>query len=115
MDKTTQQQGLGKDLIESVRANTIEIFKAPVLSSALDADEFMSSAPLTDTGNAECFQNEFGNDYRYNVSNKQWLRWNDVIWSEDNSGNIDSDILAVIRGRQRVTVSLDFVGIQSRT
>jgi putative DNA primase/helicase len=111
MDNTTQNnsqgQAFGRDFAESIRAEADEGFNAPVSSSDLDADEFMAAAPLTDTGNAECFQNEFGNDYRYNISNNQWLRWNDVIWLEDQASSIDSDILAVIRRRQRVATSAE--------
>jgi putative DNA primase/helicase len=111
MDNTTQNnsqgQATGKDFADAIRAEADEIFNAPVSSSDLDADEFMAAAPLTDTGNAECFQNEFGNDYRYNISNKQWLRWNDVIWLEDQASSIDSDILAVIRRRQTVATSAE--------
>ncbi len=111
MDNTTQNnsqgQATGKDFADAIRAEADEIFNAPVSSSDLDADEFMAAAPLTDTGNAECFQNEFGNDYRYNINNNQWLRWNDVIWSEDQSSSIDADILFVIRSRQRVAASAE--------
>jgi putative DNA primase/helicase len=111
MDKETQNnsqgQAVGKDFAESIRAKTAENFNAPDLSSHLDADEFMAAASLTDTGNAECFQNEFGNDYLYNKSNNQWLQWNDVIWSADQTGSIDADILSVIRGRQRVAASAE--------
>jgi putative DNA primase/helicase len=103
----SQGQAFGKDFAESIRAKTAESFNAPVSSYDLDADEFMATAPLTDTGNAECFQNEFGNDYRYNKSNNQWLRWNDVIWLEDLSSNIDSDILGIIRRRQMVATSAE--------
>ncbi len=110
MDNETQTnsqgQAIGKDFAESIRANTDEILNSPVLDSDLDKDEFMATAPLTDTGNAECFQNEFGKDYRYNINNNQWLRWNDVIWTAE-ANDIDSDILGVIRSRQRVAASAE--------
>jgi putative DNA primase/helicase len=111
MDNTPQNnsqgQATGKDFADAIRAEAEEKFNTPVSSSDLDADEFMADAALTDTGNAECFQNEHGKDYRYNINNNQWLRWNDVIWSEDQSSSIDAAILSVIRRRQRVATSAE--------
>jgi putative DNA primase/helicase len=74
-------------------------------TNAGDADSFMETAPLTDTGNAECFENEFGSDYLYNITNNQWLRWNDVIWEADKNNKVDSDILSTVRRRQIVAAS----------
>ncbi len=81
----------------------------------MDADEYLASASLTDTGNAECFQNEFGDDYLYNKSNNQWLKWNDVIWSDNQSSNIDADILAVIRRRQKVAINAETSRIKDKS
>jgi putative DNA primase/helicase len=74
-------------------------------TNAGDADSFMETAPLTDTGNAECFENEFGSDYLYNITNNQWLRWNDVIWEADKNNKVDSDILSIVRRRQIVAIA----------
>jgi putative DNA primase/helicase len=69
-----------------------------------DVEDFLANAPLTDTGNAECFAAEFGNLYRHNKTNDTWLRWNGVIWEADKAGQIDDDILSSIRHRQIVTL-----------
>ncbi len=69
-----------------------------------DVEDILTNAPLTDTGNAECFAAEFGNLYRHNKTNNVWLRWNGVIWEADKAGQLDDDILSSIRHRQIVTL-----------
>lgn len=38
---------------------------------------------LNDTGNAHRFVDMFGNDLRYNVDNKLWMKWNGNFWQFD--------------------------------
>jgi putative DNA primase/helicase len=72
-----------------------------------DVEDFMSNAPLTDTGNAECFEFEHGSEYRHNITNNQWLRWNGIIWEADKNSKIDADILSIVRHRQSVAVGAE--------
>ncbi len=71
-----------------------------------DVEDFLANAPLTDTGNAECFAAEFGNLYRHNATNEQWLRWNGVVWAVDKTSQIDADILSTIRHRQSLVANI---------
>jgi hypothetical protein len=52
---------------------------------AEDVEDFLANAPLTDTGNAECFEVKFGNLYRHNKTNDTWLRWDGVVWQTDKA------------------------------
>ncbi|MCA1623851.1 MAG: phage/plasmid primase, P4 family [Acidobacteria bacterium] len=64
--------------------------------------DYLVKAPLTDTGNAECFAIEHGENYRYNKTNKSWYFWDEVVWKEDKTDGINTAILSTIRNRQRV-------------
>lgn len=44
--------------------------------------------PLTDTGNAERFYDQFGEFFRYNTDNQYFMFWNGKTWTKDNKGNI---------------------------
>jgi putative DNA primase/helicase len=70
-----------------------------------DLEDFMLKAPLTDTGNAECFAAESGNSYRYNKTNDQWMYWDGIIWKVDKSNKVDTDILSTIRYRQNIVAN----------
>jgi putative DNA primase/helicase len=64
--------------------------------------DYLVNAPLTDTGNAECFAVECGDSYRYNTTNISWYYWNEVVWKEDKTNSINIAILSTIRNRQQV-------------
>lgn len=76
------------------------IDQSQAMPTSSEIDDFFLSAPLTDTGNAECFALKFGQNYRFNGTNNQWLKWNGVIWEIDNASNIDTDILKTVRHRR---------------
>jgi phage/plasmid-associated DNA primase len=68
----------------------------------VDVEEFMATAPLTDTGVAECFAVKFGANYRCNATADKWSYFSDSHWQEDKTGKVDNDILSTIRHRQTV-------------
>ena len=69
-------------------------------------DDYLMTAPLTDTGNAECFLKEYGDKFVFNKTNQEWYQWNGVIWNEDKINAVDDAILKVIRNRQNVTLEM---------
>ena len=44
--------------------------------------------PLTDTGNAERFYDQFGENFKYNKENQYFMFWNGKTWTKDIKGNI---------------------------
>lgn len=66
--------------------------------------DYLTTAPLSDAGNAECFELEFGNKFKFNTTNKTWYRWDGIIWKEDKISIIESAILKTIRNRQIATI-----------
>ena len=44
--------------------------------------------PLTDTGNAERFYDQFGENFKYNKDNQYFMFWNGKTWTKDIKGNI---------------------------
>lgn len=44
--------------------------------------------PLTDTGNAERFYDQFGEYFKYNKDNNYFMFWNGKTWTKDIKGNI---------------------------
>jgi putative DNA primase/helicase len=74
-----------------------------------DVEHILMNAPLTDTGNAECFAAESGNFYRYNETVGQWLKWNGVVWKVDKNSNVDADILSTVRHRQSIALHAENV------
>lgn len=44
--------------------------------------------PLTDTGNAERFYDQFGENFKYNKDNQCFMFWNGKTWTKDVKGNI---------------------------
>jgi hypothetical protein len=78
-------------------------------------DKFFLSAPLTDTGNAECFVHKYKKSYRFNVSIRQWMKWNGVVWETDHTSQIDADILATVRLRRSLCEKQEvFDDVQSK-
>lgn len=69
-------------------------------------DDYLMTAPLTDTGNAECFLMEYGNKFIFNKTNQEWYQWSGVIWNEDKINAVDDAILKVIRSRQNITLEM---------
>jgi putative DNA primase/helicase len=87
------------DLMKLEDNSTVDNF----IYDAFDAD-YLRDAPLTDTGNAECFLYENGENYRYNKTNGKWYLWDGVIWKKDEKEEINSKILGTIRRRQQAVV-----------
>ncbi len=69
--------------------------------------DYLVEAPLTDTGNAECFAVECGDRYSYNKTNKSWYQWDEVAWKEDKTDGINTAILSTIRNRQQVIATYE--------
>ncbi len=69
-------------------------------------DDYLITAPLTDTGNAECFLMEYENEFIFNKTNQEWYQWNGVIWNKDKINAVDDAILKMIRSRQNVTLEM---------
>ena len=44
--------------------------------------------PLTDTGNAERFYDQFGEYFRFNQDNNYFMFWNGKTWTKDIKGNV---------------------------
>ena len=44
--------------------------------------------PLTDTGNAERFYDQFGENFKYNKDNQYFMFWNGKTWIKDTKGNV---------------------------
>ena len=47
---------------------------------------------LNDTGNAHRFADDFGDDVRYNVDNRQWMTWNGRFWQFDVAESIKNHV-----------------------
>jgi putative DNA primase/helicase len=92
------------DAILNEAASLISDDLDPVNLADEEIEDFLSKAPLTDTGNAECFAIESGADYRYNATNNEFLHWNGTIWEVDKKGKVETDILSTIRHRQMVAI-----------
>jgi putative DNA primase/helicase len=109
----TQQPATQKIDAEAIRAEFEALTKQnpadTIGENAEFVEDFLATAKLTDTGNAECFEVKFGNDYRHNKTNDTWLRWNGVIWEADKAGQIDDDILLSVRHRQIVALHAENV------
>lgn len=61
-------------------------FKASIESLLSKAIEYKHKAKpfnTTDTGNAERLVYHYGEDLRFRVDSKEWLKWNKVKWSND--------------------------------
>ena len=43
---------------------------------------------LTDTGNAERFYDQFGENFKYNKENQYFMFWNGKTWTKDIKGNV---------------------------
>ena len=91
--------------VESIRAEAERIFNSDDEAENIDIEELLSEAPLTDTGNAECFACEFGQDYRYDNISGEWLRWEHNCWRKDKKNRVDADILLTVRRRQSAVIS----------
>lgn len=44
--------------------------------------------PLTDTGNAERFYDQFGENFKYNKDNQYFMFWDGKTWTKDIKGNV---------------------------
>lgn len=109
---------LGEDLLESNNTALMRLEKGiTVYDSAIDGinQDYLIDFPLTDTGNAECFLFEYGENCRYNKTNGKWYQWNGVVWEEDEKEEVNNKILITIRKRQQAVVSsFDNRGIEDR-
>lgn len=57
-------------------------------SGDLHAGEDSKGYELSDTGNAERFIAEFGQDLRYNTDNKAWMAWDGATWRRDEKQQV---------------------------
>lgn len=64
-----------------------------------DPSDKIAKLDNSDAGNEAVFEMFFGEEYRYNVTGRQWLRWNGVYWEPDTLNSIDRAMLAVANAR----------------
>jgi putative DNA primase/helicase len=64
------------------------------------------TAPLTDTGNAECFEKTYGDRFRYDHALRQWAVFNGHHWRFDQTAEVDRASLVVIRARQAAALTI---------
>jgi putative DNA primase/helicase len=60
-----------------------------------DPKEQLSKLDHTDYGNERAFEILFGDEFRFNWTARQWIRWNGVYWEPDTINSIDRRILDV--------------------
>lgn len=71
-----------------------------------DDPDILLTAALSDTGNAECMEYLFGNDFRFDHTRRKWLAWKDVRWQIDADGDAERAALDTIRQRQTASLSM---------
>jgi putative DNA primase/helicase len=71
----------------------------------LDAHAFLTEAPLTDVGNAECMELLYGDEFRYCHSRKKWLAWDGNRWKLDTDGEAERATVETVRARRRAAAS----------
>lgn len=64
-----------------------------------DSNDFLLSAHRSDTGNAECLAQLFGDDLRYDHTRKKWLSWDGSRWAVDEDGVAYRAMITVVRAR----------------
>jgi putative DNA primase/helicase len=64
-----------------------------------ESTDFLLNAHRSDTGNAECLAQLFGDNLRYCHTRKKWLVWDESRWAIDESGAAHRDMIATVRAR----------------
>ena len=68
-----------------------------------DPQEQLAKLQYTDHGNEQAFEALFGDDFLYNWTAKQWVRWNGILWVEDLVGSADRAMIEVAHARLQAT------------
>lgn len=72
-----------------------------------ESTDYLLSAHRSDTGNAECLAQLFGDDLRYCHTRKKWLTWDGSRWALDEGSAITHrNMIAVVRARFRACDSI---------
>lgn len=96
-------------------AGSVPPFSPPGVapSEATDQDpteELLIEAPLSDAGNAECFEAVYGEIFRYDHNRKKgegWLEWDGGCWHRDENGAARRAALRVIRRRKAAAATIE--------
>jgi putative DNA primase/helicase len=73
----------------------------------LDAQAFLTEAPPTDAGNAECLELLYRDELRYCHDRKKWLRWDGNRWVIDGAGRAELAALDVVRARRTAAAQIE--------
>lgn len=66
-----------------------------------DSNDFLLNAHRSDTGNAECLAQLFGDDFRFCHTRDDWMHWDGSRWAIDEGGAAHRATIAVVRARYR--------------
>ncbi len=66
-----------------------------------ESTDYLLNARRSDTGNAECLAQLYGDDLRYCHTRKKWLMWDNSHWAIDEGGASHRNMIAVVRARYR--------------
>jgi putative DNA primase/helicase len=72
----------------------------------IDIPPLFATANKTDAGNAECFVEFYGHQFRYAPERGKWYKWTGAAWQEDLSGTVVRAMLHVVRLRHQVAPTL---------
>lgn len=64
-----------------------------------DPNERLARLHYTDFGNEQAFETLYGDDFLYNWTSEQWLRFDGIIWRADVTGVADRAMVNVARAR----------------
>jgi putative DNA primase/helicase len=68
-----------------------------------DPNERLTRLHYTDLGNEQAFEILYGDDFLYNWTSKQWLRFDGIIWRPDVIGSADRAMVEVAAARLQAT------------
>jgi len=71
-----------------------------------DPSEKIAALPFSDLFNEQIFEMFYGEDYRFNHTGKEWLRWNGNYWEADSLCNRDRAMVRVARARTDATAKI---------
>lgn len=66
-----------------------------------ESTDFLLNAHRSDTGNAECLMQLFGDDLRFCHTRDAWMVWDGARWIVDEGGTAQRAMIAVVRARFR--------------
>jgi putative DNA primase/helicase len=69
-------------------------------------NDILTNAPLSDTGNAECFALLYSEQFRFDHTRKKWLTWTGARWQVDEDGATERAAIDVIRKRKIAALSI---------